>query len=311
MSVQDEAESTDFDSECLKEQTRFHCCYPWFIPIDSIRDYFGEKIALYFEFLSFYTFHLSYMAFIGFIIQLLQDNLQKKDASIINIIYSIFIVVWSTCLLQGWKRKESFFAFRFGQIGIEDDETDRPAFQGTFIRSMITDQVNEEYYPESVRKMKMFFSFFISMVIIICVIVVVILLFLFRMFLRQNQIMEGVPLLNPDALPSILNTIQIMVFNAIYEHLNDKFTNYENHKMASTYENSLIAKVFLFTWFNTFNSCFIIAFLDSYFSGLDLCVYQKGEPANCFLMLRSQITTIFVINFIKNIPEMITPLIKA
>lgn len=66
--MEDEAESTDFDSESVDEEAKFNKSIPWDIPIDTIRDYFGEKIAIYFRFLSFYTFHLSYMSVLGFIV---------------------------------------------------------------------------------------------------------------------------------------------------------------------------------------------------------------------------------------------------
>jgi hypothetical protein len=53
--MQDEAESTDFDADSLEDEAKFNPRIPWLIPTDTMRDYFGEKIALYFDFLSFYT----------------------------------------------------------------------------------------------------------------------------------------------------------------------------------------------------------------------------------------------------------------
>lgn len=46
----DEAESTDFDADgsSISDEIAFRWKQPTFIDIDSMRNYFGEKIALYF-----------------------------------------------------------------------------------------------------------------------------------------------------------------------------------------------------------------------------------------------------------------------
>jgi len=54
-SLSDEAEPIDFIDKSFQETTKFNIYVPWAIDIASVRSYFGEKIALYFLFLSFYT----------------------------------------------------------------------------------------------------------------------------------------------------------------------------------------------------------------------------------------------------------------
>jgi hypothetical protein len=49
----DEAEATDFDCESIEQSTEIDWLQPWVIPIDILRDYFGEKIGLYFSFLQY------------------------------------------------------------------------------------------------------------------------------------------------------------------------------------------------------------------------------------------------------------------
>lgn len=49
------ADPPDFSSESLLDEAAFQWKLPWFIPIEAIRDYFGEKVAIFFAFLQFYT----------------------------------------------------------------------------------------------------------------------------------------------------------------------------------------------------------------------------------------------------------------
>jgi anoctamin-10 len=103
----DEADATDFDSEPLVDEIAFSCsCKPWTIAISPIRDYFGEKVALYFQFLSFYTKHLSYMAIGAIFIQVAQDYIpNRKNAVVPNFIFVTSVLLWSTVFIENWKRQ--------------------------------------------------------------------------------------------------------------------------------------------------------------------------------------------------------------
>jgi len=77
----------------------------------------------------------------------------------------------------------------------------------------------------------------------------------------------------------------------------------------------------MFTFCNTFNSCFFIAFFNDYikiekgdYTYLNFCKVNdagNGESyEDCFGVLRTQMISIFIINVIKNIPELVVPLLK-
>jgi hypothetical protein len=44
VSLRDSAESSDFDYQCLEDKAAFKWTDPWYIPVEAIRNYFGEKV---------------------------------------------------------------------------------------------------------------------------------------------------------------------------------------------------------------------------------------------------------------------------
>lgn len=84
------------------------------VPASRIREYFGEKIAMYFAFLSFYTIFLIAPALIGipvFFIQLFAG----RDATVwSNVVFSFVMIIWTTLLAEFWGRRETWFAVLWG-----------------------------------------------------------------------------------------------------------------------------------------------------------------------------------------------------
>ncbi|CAD8202207.1 unnamed protein product [Paramecium octaurelia] len=304
----DEAESTDFDSESLEKESGFNPRVPWFVPIDSIRDYFGEKIALYFDFLSYYAKQLWYMAVISIITQgiMSSSSLELRQTAIIG--FSIIIIIWSTFFMEFWKREQVYFSVRFGQQNFEADEAERPAFEGDFIRSVLNDDLNEEFYSPLKRKMKQLLALSISAIIIGCVIGCVIGINILKNTLIEQKLDQTLS----NTIPSILQAVSINFFNFIYNKVGQTFNVLENHKILSTYENSLVAKFTIFRFVNNFIQFFITSFLSSYFVQLKLCQVNLEIQNDCFQILSNQMTTIFLTNIISlQIPKLVAPHIKA
>lgn len=94
---------------------------PWQQPIDEIRDYFGEKIALYFEFLGHYTTWLLYLCFISVFtiiattieLGILKDFSEVQNKSVIIPFYTFFVCLWAQLMIEYWKRKQVLFTLKF------------------------------------------------------------------------------------------------------------------------------------------------------------------------------------------------------
>jgi hypothetical protein len=122
------------------------CAVPW-------QEYFGEKIALYFEFMGHYTSWLRYPALVGAPIQiymLLANDYNTAPqvgdfccgcttvmlvAGLVNVLcfvvwmqvlFSVFLVTWAVVMLEYWKRREKYKSMEWGMEDFEETEQDRP-----------------------------------------------------------------------------------------------------------------------------------------------------------------------------------------
>ena len=72
--------------------------------LQFIRDYFGEKIGLFFTFLHFYDSWLSGLAALGVAFATYQYVTGVTDSPILPL-YAIATAIWAPLFLEYWKRK--------------------------------------------------------------------------------------------------------------------------------------------------------------------------------------------------------------
>lgn len=76
------------------------------------------------------------------------------------------------------------------------------------MRSVVNDDINEEYYSPFKRKMKMLFSIFISFIIIGCAIACVFIIFYLKVSLiKCGDCLPKEIILDANSLPATLNSI--------------------------------------------------------------------------------------------------------
>jgi hypothetical protein len=272
------------------------CPYPQLQqPIGRIRDYFGEKIALYFAFLQFYTNCIVPIAMLGlatFCVNYVFEHHLDTPPLVrgwVLIFFGAAVSIWSTCYTEFWKRRQFFLNVWWGMTDFKVGEPERPEFQGVMRKSLVDDKYENFHSSMDTLYTKMAMGITV-VVLMIMIVIVAVFSFLFfvkgsgeggaymfdsitRHFVRKvdplshevsyvsNEhfmVYNGTPIGSP--LCGLINAIQIFVLNSVYKSVAQKLNDFENHRTESEYENNLIVKVFLFQFVNSFSSFVYIAF---------------------------------------------------
>ena len=328
------------DDELLMLQSKWITAFawPWNQPIERIKDYFGEKIALYFCWLGHYTTWLigaSVLGSITYVIVVLASLAHESDdvpyeASPTNPVplFAFLMALWATFFLEYWKREEKRRAMMWGMVGFEDTEEDRPEYEGLDIRSPINGGP-DTYFPASEKNKRVAASQSIIVLCAICVLGAVLAIFLLKavleappvdlIFAIPGSLMGGQPYPIGGIFASVVNAVQIQVMNNMYSRVAHFLNALENHRTETLYEDNLIAKTFVFQFVNSYTSLFYIAFVKDLTAPKYEAIFDKtGVSARSFMCKKScmtelsgQLGTIFITRLIwGNITEVVLPAVR-
>lgn len=231
--------------------------WPWALPADLIRSYFGEKVALFFAFTAHYTTWLLPLAILGFVTQL-QIFQNGYDHAFLLFAFSFCTSVWSIFMLENWKRKEWVHTVRWGMSNFNVVEEQRPEFKGV-IRASLSDGEDELFYDhldKSVAQMK---SWAVTLLVIAINSFLQFLVFTFSAWAASKQDSANGQLLKFTSMNFI--SAQISLGDMIYRPIAIWLTKNENHRLDSEYYDSLIVKFAVFQLMNNYSSLFYVAFV--------------------------------------------------
>lgn len=248
---------------------------------DEIRNYFGEQIAFYFAFLSFYNYWLYPMAFVGTIVFIvtLFDGVPFVES--INSWFGIVVGLWSTLFVNFWERKQSEITVKWGQHNYLEKQRTRPSFKGEKIRSSIDGHWILHYaWAKKLIRILMTHTMVVSLLIatVLGIIGIVGYRTTFERIETVGQFATGV-----------ITSGYILALNFVFGYVAVWLNDLENHKTDSEYENALILKHFMFKFVNYYYSFFYIAFLKQYDIG---CAVFNGKE-DCLTELRFQLFSVF------------------
>ncbi|XP_065353093.1 anoctamin-10 isoform X3 [Cloeon dipterum] len=273
----------------------WYCNFFQHQPIDEIRAYFGDAIAMYFSFLGFYTTALLFPMLLG----LIQMWFSGPD-SLLPAFFTILNSFWVILFLVLWKRHSNCLAYSWNTIkmtGLDDEP--RASFRGEMGEDRVTGRILPQY-PRWKSFVKMYL---VSWPIALVCASIAFYIMLASFWAEQTILVWGTmqedgTQMKPDyavqalvMIPSIVYTALVFLMNYYYRKLATRLTEWENHRTQSQFDRHRVLKLVVFEFVNNFMALFYIAF-----------VYQDLE------MLRYQIALMLILlQFLNHFQEAIIP----
>ena len=269
-------------------------------PLNKIRNYFGEKSALYFSWMEMYKNFMISAGILGLIIQILlflryfevTENGRISQAG--QVFFALFLAFWGMCFDQLWRRREKILAWEWGTTEFYEEEEQRGQFRGALQKDPVTGKMKRTQANFTFYKFKNFLSYSVILVIVIVVVAIVWGIMVLRWTL-QYAINE-----NRLIVAGILNAVQIRILNLVYDKIATWLNNWENHETETIYNDKLAIKIFLFRFFNSYSSLFYLAYYCDE-------AREMGNGVTCMDFLGIQLALIFFISILLNIVEILVP----
>ena len=262
---------------------------PYKQPIDIIRSYFGERLALYFLFLQYYVTNLFVPSILGTVCHLINIYYDNDESNIIPFL-TAYMVCWASHYIALWYQYQSRKAMEWGVVGFESEQQDRPQFRGEMVANPV-DGGEFTYFSHRDRvgsTVAVAAGMFLALIVVegVCVAMAFLLWHLQSTFVLTYGGIDFNAVITSVVLAVLINALSngFLIWGVF---LNDV----QNHRTDTDYEDSLVTKVFAFQFFNANSFCFYVAFVKQ-FLGLH-CTNN-----NCMAELKIVVSTIFITNLI-------------
>ena len=260
-------------------------------PLDSIEQYFGEKVAFYFAWLQHTATHLVVLSLAGLVVFVCQLTSGNWDHPL-RPYYSVLVMLWTIVVLVNWRKRANFLAYRWGTMDYKERETTRPQFRGDYAQ----DEITKEWivtYPKWKRWLKYTISFPLTLLFTGGTLIMILwvhgnrdiqlvnyynakgsenfaLRFGFDAIGKRGPIVGMEPsaedLRSPTfwfimvGLPSMLG-LCLPLLNFILMRLSIVLNDFENYRTESEYRSFLIIKVFSFRFVCYFATLYYYSFV--------------------------------------------------
>lgn len=248
---------------------------PFVFPLDQLKNYYGEEVAYYFAWMSFFTWSLAPLAVVGIFLFFHRPRGITVDDSPYLPAYAFLVALWTIYFCKSWRRQENELALKWNTTQIERKEILRPEFHGELQTSLVTGKP-ERFYPTWKRILLYLLSFIFTLPFLLVAVGAMILSLNFNGYVKDKEspiylgtlarFSEPGHLFAGDSpyygwmVPTITHSVVINILNKIYRNVATTCTDFENHRTEQEWNSSVIIKKVLFELFDCYLPLFYIAF---------------------------------------------------
>lgn len=267
---------------------------PWRpLPTEEIKEYLGEEVGFYFAFLSHLAVHLTWLAPLALLGQIISGIAMMKGEPVMGSegLAALIGPGIYALIVDKWRFEQSKLAHLWECFGCRKILPPRPGFRGVILKNVVTGKIEVDF-PITFRAQRKRKTIAVSLMMIFVLAGTVFSIFLYKYMLTKNGA-STLELL----IPSLLNSIQITVFGFIYNYVAEALTVYENHKTQTDHNSALFRRLTFFYFINYYATLFYIAFFKGDIEG---CYEAIVASPYCGRELAVQVFIVFIVNDFAN-----------
>lgn len=247
-------------------------------PVRLLRDYFGPRIAFMFAWNGVYCKTLIPLVVIAIVqVVLVRTSRDILGSDLLRsrqvLGFSLCTVVWAKISENLWSREQSFFMELWNiQPNAAIMGSVRPEFKGVPAPSPVDENIMVEQAPKQAAMVKQLVTAFIT--VFFCMVVGLCIFAWILMFDGKMGLVS-----------SLILSLGIKIFEFTFQHLATKLTEYENHKYDCDFHDSLLWKLFLFSFVNNYSAFFFMTIRNAWRGCLDECLEVSRNQVTLTLIV--------------------------
>ena len=186
------------------------------------------------------------------------DDLSSSIDNVWNALYCVVLAIWSTIMIEMWKRKESEIAHLWNMKGYIGNDSERVEYRSEYVICPETHHYKKETFSNAYLR-----RIFVELPTIISAIGIFI-----GVYYAYYRYMHSHTSMVSSLVSAAIYAIVIILLGTTYKAIANLLATWENHRFQQEWENSLITKVFSFQFVNSYIALFAFAFAEQNFNTL-------------------------------------------